>query len=122
MSFPGVVDQHHIGFTMAADDGQLFPVCGIAEIADEFRLEVGELLARSALQVLQPEIVRSAVANRVDNAGAVVPEDNRIIPEERSVFGWRLLKIKEPGGLAEIERRQRQLLLRFPRGLGDDDG
>ena len=122
MSFPGVVDQHHIGFAMATDDGQLFPVRGIAEIADEFRLEVGELLARSAIQVLQPEIVRSAVANRVDNAGAVVPEDNRIIAEERSVFGWRLLKIKEPGGLAEIERRQRQLLLRFPRGLGDDDG
>ena len=83
---------------MAADDGQLFAVWGIAEIADEFRLEVGDLLARSAIQVLQPEIVRSAVANGVDDAGAVVPEDNRIIAEERSVFGWRLLEIEEPGG------------------------
>ena len=96
-SFPGVVDQHHIGFAMAADDGQLFAVWGIAEVADEFRLEVGDLLARSAIQVLQPEIVRSAVANGVDDAGAVVPEDNRIIAEERSVFGRRLLEIERTG-------------------------
>jgi hypothetical protein len=44
--------------------------------------------------VLQPEIVRSAVANGVDDAGAVVPEDNRIIAEERIVFGWRLLETR----------------------------
>ena len=55
-SFPGVVDQHHIGFAMAANDGQLFAVGGIIEIADELRLEVSELPARSTIQMLQPEI------------------------------------------------------------------
>jgi hypothetical protein len=37
--------------------GQLLAVIGIVEIADEFRLEIGELLFGRTIQVLQPEII-----------------------------------------------------------------
>ncbi len=49
-----VADQHHVGFTVAADDGELFAVVGVVEVANEFRFKVGELLAGCAIQMLQP--------------------------------------------------------------------
>jgi hypothetical protein len=48
-----VADQHHVGFPVAANDGELFSV-GVVEIADEFRLEVCELFSGSTIQMLQP--------------------------------------------------------------------
>jgi hypothetical protein len=38
-----VADQHHVGFTVAADEGELFAVVGVVEVADEFRFEVSSL-------------------------------------------------------------------------------
>lgn len=49
-----VADQHHVGFPMTANDGELFSVGGVVKVADEFRLEVCELLPGSTIQMLQP--------------------------------------------------------------------
>ena len=40
-----VADEDDVGFAVAADDGELLAVEGVVEIADVFRLEVGELLS-----------------------------------------------------------------------------
>jgi len=50
-----VADQHYIGFAVSADDGELFSVCGVVEIADEFRLEVGDLLSGRTVEMLSCE-------------------------------------------------------------------
>src|SRR5215469_2956049 len=74
-----VVDQHHVGFAVPADGGELFAVVRVIEIADEFRFEVGELLAGRTIQMLQPEIVGLAVTNGVNDASAVPLEQDRAI-------------------------------------------
>jgi len=89
----------------------LFAVWGIAEIADEFRLEVGDTACPdSAIQVLQPEIVPYAPSrNGVDDAGAVVPEDNGSSPKNEALFGRKAFsKSRNRGDWLEIKRHQCQ--------------
>jgi hypothetical protein len=42
----GVVEQDDVGFSVASKNGQLLAIVGVVEIADELRLEIGELLSR----------------------------------------------------------------------------
>lgn len=71
-SLIGVADEHHVGFAVAADDGELFAIEGEVEVADEFGFEIGELLAGRAVERLQPEIVGIPITDGIDNALSVV--------------------------------------------------
>ena len=91
------MDQDYVGFAVAADDGELLAVVGVVEIADVLRLEVGKLLSRRTVEMLQPEIVGLAVANRINDASAVALEHDRTIAEDYRVLGAWAFEIDEAG-------------------------
>ena len=80
---------------MAADDGELFAVEGPIEVADQFRLEIGDLFSRRTVEILEPEIIDIAVAHRVDNAFAVAGEADWPIAE--SLEGTPRGAVRIPG-------------------------
>jgi hypothetical protein len=61
---------------MAANDGELFAVEGIVEVADELGFEISQLLSGRSIEILQPEIVGVA-AYGMDNPFAVGAESDR---------------------------------------------
>lgn len=53
---------------MAADDGELLAIEGEVEVPDELGFEVGQLLTRRSVEILQPEIVGLAITYGIDDA------------------------------------------------------
>src|SRR5690349_9142021 len=115
-----VADQNDVGFPVAADDGELLAIIGVVEIADEFRLEVGELLSGRTIQMLQPQIVGLPFTNGVNDAGAVALEQDGAVAQHIGILSAGALEIQKADGLAEIEREQPQLLSGVARAIGDN--
>src|SRR5579872_3983734 len=114
-----VADQHDIGLAVATDDGELLTVIRVVEIADEFGLEVGELLSRRTIQMLQPEVIGLPVANGVNDARAVAAEQDGTVAKHIGVLDAGTLAIQKPDWLAEIERQEPQLLPGVAGAIGD---
>jgi hypothetical protein len=101
--FLRVADEDDVGLPVAADDGQLLAVIGVVEVADEFRLEVGELLSRRTVKILEPEIIGLAVTDGVNDSLAVTREQDRAVAEQHGVLCSGPFEIQEPDRLAEID-------------------
>lgn len=98
-----VADEHHVGFPVAADDGELFAVEGEIEVADELGFEIGQLLTGRSVEILQPEIVGLAVAYGIDDPFAVGAESDRPDGEAEIKLRAKSFKFETARGLVGIE-------------------
>src|SRR5271166_6440182 len=98
---------------MAANDGEMFAVEGEVEVANEFGLEVSELLAGRSVKILQPEIVGLAVAYGIDDPFAVSTESDRPDGVAKSELHAGPFEFEKTRGLVGIQRKQGKRLLRI---------
>jgi hypothetical protein len=89
---------------VAADEAELLAVKRPEEVAEAFRLEIGDLLSRRAVERLQPEVIGILVAEGVEYSFAIGGKASR--PRLGA------LQFQELGVLRRIDWDQRQYL--FP--------
>src|SRR5580700_1121038 len=129
-AFPGstrrlllrVAEQHHIGFAVAADDGELFAVEGEVEVADDLGFKIGQLLAGRSIEILEPKIVGVAAAYGIDDPFAVGAESDRTEGVAELKLHASPFEFQEARRLARIKREQGERLLRIIPSLRDEGG
>ena len=73
----GFFQQYDVGVGVAAEHGEFAAVEGPVDLVDAFGFEVGDLLARGAIERLEPEIIGVLVTEGIHHGFAVVRKADR---------------------------------------------